>query len=188
MKELQAIQQKLVAPKGQKNEFAHFNFRSAEDILASVKPLLKEENCTLLLTDEIKLIGDRYYVEATVTLINEAGEKEFTKASAREQEVKKGMDASQITGASSSYARKYAMNGLFSIDNTPDADTMNNSISKKEAFESSMRKLKKEYEKNGLEKEWEDDFSDYKECPTKNFRQFYNLAKNELQELLKGVK
>jgi len=113
------IQQELKAPKGQYNKFANFNYRSCEDILEAVKPLLK--NCFLIIQDEIVLIGERYYVKATVSLSN-GSESIVASAFARESQDKKGMDDAQITGATSSYARKYALNGLFAIDDTKDAD------------------------------------------------------------------
>ena len=118
---LQAIQSELVAPKGQYNSFGKYNYRSAEDILA-LKPILKKHNAAITLSDEIVYIEGRYYVEASVTLFAE-GEAIGAKASAREEETKKGMDGSQITGTASSYARKYALNGLFAIDDNKDPDT-----------------------------------------------------------------
>lgn len=120
------IQQGLKAPKGNYNNFGKYNYRSCEDILEAVKPLLSEQGCTLVITDDIMLIGDRFYVKATATLTNSEGVKEVATAYAREQETKSGMDSSQLTGATSSYARKYALNGLFCIDDTKDADTMDN--------------------------------------------------------------
>lgn len=126
------IQTELKAPKGQRNNFGKYNYRSCEDILEAVKPLLKKEKCTLIINDEIEriearyYIKARYYVKATVNLIDiETGEKISTNAYAREEESKKGMDGSQVTGASSSYARKYALNGLFAIDDTKDSDATN---------------------------------------------------------------
>jgi hypothetical protein len=127
MKELIAIQAKLNAPKERRNEFGKYNYRSAEDILKAVKPLLNENGCVLLLSDEIYEFGGRFYVEATATLINAQSEKLSVKGFAREEETKKGMDASQITGTASSYARKYALNGLFAIDDGVDADRLNTS-------------------------------------------------------------
>ena len=127
MKELQIIQSKLKAPKGNYNSFGKYKYRSAEDILEAVKPLLNEENCILTLSDEIVQVGDRYYIKATCTLTNSDGQIVETSALAREEETKKGMDASQITGTASSYARKYALNGLFCIDDTKDADALNTS-------------------------------------------------------------
>jgi hypothetical protein len=122
MKELIIIQQNLRAPKAHRNDFGGFNYRSAEDILEAVKPLLFEQACILTLTDEIILIGERYYVKANATLINSEGKSITVSAYAREEAQKKGMDAAQITGAASSYARKYALNGLFCIDDTRDPD------------------------------------------------------------------
>lgn len=127
MKELQIIQSKLKAPKGNYNSFGKYKYRSAEDILEAVKPLLNEENCILTLSDEIVQVGDRYYIKATCTLVNSDGQIVETSAFARETETKTGMDASQITGTASSYARKYALNGLFCIDDTKDADALNTS-------------------------------------------------------------
>lgn len=126
MKELIMIQQGLKAPKGQYNNFGKYKYRSCEDILEAVKPLLAEQACTLTIQDEINLIGDRYYVKATAILTNSEGQAHTTTAFAREPDDKKGMDESQITGMASSYARKYALNGLFCIDDTKDADTMDN--------------------------------------------------------------
>lgn len=122
MKELIEIQKELKAPKGQYNSFGKYKYRSAEDILEAVKPLLHKNKCQLTLADEIVLIGDRYYVKATARISN-GTETEYTCAYAREDLDKKGMDGSQITGTASSYARKYALNGLFCIDDTKDADT-----------------------------------------------------------------
>lgn len=127
MKELISIQSKLKAPKDKRNEFGKYNYRSAEGILEAVKPLLTESKCTLTITDDILLLGDRFYVKATVTIKNSTGETETATAFAREEETKKGMDASQITGTASSYARKYALNGLLCIDDTKDADALNTS-------------------------------------------------------------
>ena len=120
------IQHKLKAPKGQYNSFGKYNYRSCEDILEGVKPLLKEHNLALLIDDEIVQIGERYYVKATAK-ITDGREIVSATAYARESDTKKGMDESQITGATSSYARKYALNALLCIDDTEDADTMYNS-------------------------------------------------------------
>lgn len=117
---LTIIQQNLKAPKGQFNKFGNYKYRSCEDILEAVKPLLGE--CVLHLTDEIVVVGERYYVKATASLTD--GVKTYTSFGwARESEQKKGMDASQVTGAASSYARKYALNGLLLIDDNKDHDT-----------------------------------------------------------------
>ena len=125
MKELIAIQSELKAPKSQFNKFGGYKYRKAEDILEAVKPLLNKQKCTLTITDDIVMVGNRIYVKATATIKNEKGECETTNGWAREEETKKGMDGSQITGASSSYARKYALNGLFAIDDNADSDTTN---------------------------------------------------------------
>ena len=125
MKELISIQSELKAPKSQYNKFGGYKYRKAEDILEAVKPLLAKEKCTLIITYDVVLIGNRIYVKATATIKNEKGECETTTGWAREEETKKGMDGSQITGASSSYARKYALNGLFAIDDNADSDTTN---------------------------------------------------------------
>ena len=123
---LLAVQGELKAPKGQFNSFGKYNYRNCEDILEAVKPLLAKQGVSLVLTDEIVLIGERYYVKATARFIDEtSGEETDVCAFAREEETKKGMDGSQITGASSSYARKYALNGLFCIDDAKDSDTTN---------------------------------------------------------------
>ena len=119
---LLAIQTKLKAPKGQYNSFGKYSYRSAEDILEAVKPLNAEQGVLLTITDEIKEIGGRVYVVATATVSDGTDELKVS-AFAREPENKKGMDESQITGATSSYARKYALNGLYAIDDNKDADT-----------------------------------------------------------------
>lgn len=125
MKELITIQSELKAPKSQFNKFGGYKYRKAENILEAVKPLLNKQKCTLTITDDIVMVGNRIYVKATATIKNEKGEFETTTGWAREEETKKGMDGSQITGASSSYARKYALNGLFAIDDNADSDTTN---------------------------------------------------------------
>jgi hypothetical protein len=118
------IQSKLKAPKNQYNDFNNFYYRSAEDILEALKPLLKEVGCTLTISDEIVVVAERVYVKAIATL-SDGKDNISTTAFAREEESKKGMDAAQITGAASSYARKYALNGLFCIDDTKDPDSTN---------------------------------------------------------------
>ena len=125
MKELNIIQTSLAAPKGQRNNFGNYNYRSCEDILAAAKPLLKEQECTLTIADDILLVGDRFYIKATATITNKEGLRVCTTAFAREEANKKGMDACQVTGAASSYARKYALCGLFAIDGEKDADATN---------------------------------------------------------------
>ena len=124
MTKLQAIQMELKAPKGQYNSFGKYYYRSCEDILEAVKPLCQKYNAVLTITDEIVVIGDRYYVKATAVLTDLEGDGDVIEAEAcaREADSKSGMDASQITGSASSYARKYALNGLFCIDDVKDAD------------------------------------------------------------------
>ena len=121
---LMAVQAELKAPKNQHNSFGKYDYRSAEDIIEAVKPLLKENGLFLNMSDEVVLVGDRYYIKATVKVVDVVtGESVQTSALARESAQKKGMDESQVTGTASSYARKYALNGLFAIDDNRDADT-----------------------------------------------------------------
>ena len=123
---LLSVQTKLKAPKSQYNAFGKYSYRNCEDILEAVKPICAEAKATVYLSDDIVMIGDRYYVKATATFVDvETGDGIIVHAYAREEESKKGMDGSQVTGASSSYARKYALNGLFDIDDTKDSDTTN---------------------------------------------------------------
>ena len=123
------IQTELKAPKNQRNNFGGYDYRSCEDILEAVKPLCEKYNVVTLIEDAIVMVGERYYVRATAILVDLEDQKDGQIATienvayAREEENKKGMDASQVTGATSSYARKYALNGLFCIDDTKDADT-----------------------------------------------------------------
>lgn len=158
------IQDELKAPKNQRNDFGKYNYRSCEDIFEAVKPLLIKEKLLLRMTDELVQIGERYYIKATAILTDGTETIENT-AYAREEENKKGMDGSQITGASSSYARKYALNGLFLIDDVKDSDTTNTGEEKsdnasakqietlKKIFntEDRMKKLLDKYELNKIE-------------------------------------
>lgn len=126
------IQSKLKAPKNQLNKFGGYKYRSCEDILEAVKPHLFDEKLALVISDEVALINNRFYVVATITLYDTESDKTIiTKGYAREEEIKKGMDSSQITGASSSYARKYALNAMFLIDDTKDSDYTNDQIRQK---------------------------------------------------------
>ena len=145
-----AIQSELKAPKGQFNKFGNYKYRNAEDILEAVKPLLKKYNCLLTLSDDIRLVGDRFYVMATATITDaETRKYEEVKAFAIEEATKKVMDASQITGTASSYARKYALNGLFCIDDTKDADS--NEYKKQEKQEKKTAKeLKEDIDKDAI--------------------------------------
>lgn len=134
LERLLSVQHELKAPKGQRNNFGNYNYRSAEDILEAVKPLLTKYSLLQTITDEVVLIGDRYYIKATVTLYDAkigvsqnvgmvSSNTVMVSAYAREADQKKGMDEAQVTGSASSYARKYALNGLYAIDDTKDADT-----------------------------------------------------------------
>ena len=121
---LQAVQRDLKAPKNQQNTFGKYKYRSAEDILEAVKPLLNDNGLVLTMDDDVLVVGDRFYIKSTVTLIDSvAGDELSTHALAREPQTKKGMDDPQISGTASSYARKYALNGLFAIDDAKDADS-----------------------------------------------------------------
>ncbi|MFT9495853.1 ERF family protein [Anaerosolibacter sp.] len=123
---LMNVQTKLKAPKSQRNNFGNYNYRSCEDILEALKPIMAEQKVALIINDEPLLIGERHYIKATARLIDiEKGEHIEVSALAREEDTKKGMDSSQITGSTSSYARKYALNGLFCIDDTKDSDATN---------------------------------------------------------------
>ena len=120
------IQAELKAPKNQTNAFGKYKYRSAEDIVEAVKPILSKYETALVITDEVVQVGDRVYVKATATLLDDTDNHISVSGWAREEEVKKGMDSAQITGSASSYARKYALNGLFAIDDTKDSDATNN--------------------------------------------------------------
>ena len=153
---LLAIQTKLKAPKGQYNKFGNFNYRSAEDILEAVKPLNAEQGVLLTITDEIKEVGGRVYVVATATVSDGTDELKVS-AFAREPENKKGMDESQITGATSSYARKYALNGLYAIDDNKDADTdehkQQDNAPKKQQTQKQQQKQQQQQAKEPTEQE-----------------------------------
>ena len=123
---LSEIQTELKAPKGQRNNFGNYNYRSAEDILEAVKPILKKHTCALIISDDVVSIEGRVYVKSEAILISENVRIAYAVGFAREAESKKGMDESQITGSASSYARKYALNGLLCIDDTKDSDFSNN--------------------------------------------------------------
>lgn len=138
---LMEIQNELNVPKNQRNTFGNYNYRSCEDILEAVKPLCKKNNVAITISDEIIEISDRFYLKATATLWDCDSEKTISNtAYAREEETKKGMDSSQITGSTSSYARKYALNGLFAIDDTKDADTQENSDKKHTTANTTQKK------------------------------------------------
>jgi len=148
---LNQIQTRLNAPKNQYNSFGKYKYRSCEDILEGLKPLLKEQGVSLIISDDIMLVGDRYYVKATATLFD--GENIVsTSAMARESKEKKGMDSAQVTGSTSSYARKYALNGLFAIDDSKDSDTGNHPDKKKSVKEPNFALIEKLYEVGKISK------------------------------------
>lgn len=166
------IQTELKAPKNQVNKFGGYNYRSCEDILEAVKPLLDKYRCTLKIADELVNIGERYYIKATAKLIDVDKETFIENtAFAREEESKKGMDGSQITGATSSYCRKYCLNGLFLIDDTKDADT-------EEFREQQEKKPKKEtdYRKQLIE------YCNKNEIDMNDIAKEYNLSGSSKQE------
>lgn len=157
MKELIEIQTKLKAPKSKYNSFGKYNYRSLEDILEAVKPMLKELNCTLIISDSLVMMGDWHYVKAVAVLKNSEGETVTGEGFAREDPSRSGMSAGQITGSNSSYARKYALNGLFLIDDTKDPDTDEYKVES----DAKAKKEKKESDKRRkeLEKKFPDVFS-----------------------------
>ena len=125
-KKLIEVQTRLKAPKNQYNSFGKYSYRNCEDILEALKPILHEVGATIIISDEVVSVNERYYIKATVKFIDtETGEVVEASANAREEDNKKGMDSSQLTGSTSSYARKYALNGLFAIDDTKDSDFTN---------------------------------------------------------------
>jgi len=183
------IQNELKAPKSQFNAFGKYKYRNAEDILESVKPLCFKYKATLTLSDEIVLIGERHYVKATATLtdIEKPELKIWTTAYAREEESKKGMDGSQVTGASSSYARKYALNGLFNIDDTKDSDSTNThgkddkETTTQEVTNEEILKLFALAEQAGYSKD-----TVFKQAKEKYKKEVENLKKAEYNQLITG--
>ena len=183
IEKLLKIQLELKAPKGQRNTFGNYNYRSCEDILEAIKPLLDEYKCTLTLNDTIEYIGDRYYIKATATIIDlENGTSVNNTAYAREEEIKKGMDASQITGATSSYARKYALNGLLLIDDTKDADT--------DEYQKQTKKedtKKEDTKKEPTNREQLIKYCNDKKLDTAEVSKKYNLTKSSNEEDYKSA-
>jgi len=182
------VQTQLKAPKNQYNIFGKYYYRSCEDITEAVKPLLAEENLVMTISDELILIGERYYVKATVTVIDgETGEKHEVHAYAREAESKKGMDESQITGAASSYARKYALNGMFAIDDTKDSDATNthennNQNIDKQTIAAITSFIKRDDKAKNIA------VSFLKTKGFNNFDGLYKLSQAEVDELLDKIK
>lgn len=152
---LQAVQAELKAPKGQYNSFGKYKYRSCEDILEAAKPVLAKHGAAIVISDQIVQVGERYYIKATARFYDaeKDGASVDNTAWAREPDDKKGMDPSQITGTASSYARKYALNGLLLIDDTKDADTdehQNQTAAPKESKAAKIAKLKIEMERTGI--------------------------------------
>ena len=188
---LTALQNKLKAPKGQYNSFGKYAYRNAEDILESVQPLLAEFGLAMFISDSIEVYDTRTYVKATVTLVNidKPDEIIINSAFAREEEEKKGMDGSQITGASSSYARKYAMNAMFAIDDTKDSDTTN-THGKDDAKSGTVKKELTRTEMidvfNSMAKEKQEKaFADYKEQTGKTVKEAKYLTTEFLRNAIK---
>ena len=188
IKKLTNVQNELKAPKSQVNKFAGFNYRSCEDILEAVKPLLFKNGLVLQINDEIINIGDRFYVQATAKIIDEENNFIEAKAYAREPSEKPKMDESQVTGSASSYARKYALNGLFCIDDSKDADFYDNTKNNND----NTKKENKVYNKNSNDKNNNDNTKNDKITGKEEAQiQYYiNLHKIELQTILDtyGVK
>ena len=168
--QLSVIQSKVKAPKGQFNSFGKYHYRSAEDILEAVKQVVNPMGYSITISDTIINVGDRYYIKATATLSN-GKESWSVDGYAREEESKKGMDGSQVTGASSSYARKYALNGLFALDDTKDSDATN-THGKQEDIKPVL-----------LETLWEDDLSKCKNIEELNALYQKLSSKYKLQQL-----
>ncbi|WP_308779608.1 ERF family protein [uncultured Clostridium sp.] len=187
LEKLMNIQSELQAPKNQFNRFGKYNYRNCEDILEALKPYLKKYNCVVTLNDELIIIGDRYYVKAIATIKDTESEAtESTTAFAREEETKKGMDGSQVTGASSSYARKYALNGLFAIDDNKDSDTTNTNNKDKKVTEIKLSEaqIKRAYAlgyKAGYDKANVD-----KQILTKFNKKIQDLTKEEYELVCNG--
>jgi len=176
MKELIAIQQELKAPKGQMNTFGNYKYRSAEDILEAVKPLLAEHNATILITDEVKSANEHIYIEATVVF--QVGENHISvKAQAGINPNRKGMDVSQSYGSSSSYAKKYALGNLLLLDDTKDADSKDNTEENKPSTEKELddakQTLREAHEMGSL---------------TKAYHELPNIQKTELRDFANELK
>lgn len=203
MKSLIAIQNELKCNKSQYNSFGKYNYRSCEDIVESVKPLLKKYECLLILSDEVVSIADRIYVKATATITDKDGKTQSVTAYARESAEKKGMDDSQITGTASSYARKYALNGLLLIDDTKDADTDESKIESDSRAKKQDKVKTAETEKkyiderkvNALMKKCETDgvspMTIFDKCNVSSFadlteKQFYYITQNWTEVFVHG--
>lgn len=186
---LAQIQVDIKAPKNLHNSFGNYNYRNAESIYEAVKPYLKKHNVTLLITDDVVAVGESHYVKATATLYD--GESDDTisvSALAREAADKKGMDASQITGATSSYARKYALNGMFLLDDTKDSDTdeykkESDARSKRQTKEptitdNEVQKLKDKCAKDGIREAYLFESYSHKNLSELTLKEYYQIDKN----------
>ena len=187
MKELFEIQQRLVSNKANFNEFGKFNYRSLENILADVKPLLNELKCTITFTDDMVLIGERYYVKSTVTLENESGEKKEAVAFAREDASRPGMSESQVTGTASSYARKYAICSLLAINEEQDPDGMDNRSKKavnepKTSINPDALDYVVETEMDKLKRFYQSKFRTMSPEEQKIFTEFKDFYKNKIEK------
>ena len=187
MKELFEIQQRLVSNKANFNEFGKFNYRSLENILADVKPLLNELKCTITFTDDMVLIGERYYVKSTVTLENESGEKKEAVAFAREDASRPGMSESQVTGTASSYARKYAICSLLAINEEQDPDGMDNRSKKavnepKTSINPDALDYVVETEMDKLKRFYQSKFRTMSPEEQKVFTEFKDFYKNKIEK------
>lgn len=179
---LSKIQQELKVPKEQFNKFANFKYRSQEDILEAIKPLLAEHGLLLVLSDIPVLIGERYYIKATARLSDQTDYMDV-EAYARESEGKKGMDDSQVTGTASSYARKYALNGLFLIDDTRDVDSKDNSETNPELFKKLKLAIQDVVYMEELESLRQDISDSAKELSSSDFQEIVGLAKKKKEIL-----
>ena len=181
---LLAVQTELKAPKGQYNSFGKYKYRSCEDIVEAVKPLLLKYKAVLTITDDVVMRGERYYIQATTHFIDvETGDEINTTAYAREEETKKGMDGSQVTGASSSYARKYALNALFAIDDTKDSDSTNTHGKEPKEEEPTISRL--DALRNAVMKVCKGDIDKADSAAQKRFGcNFLDMTEKQLEEVL----
>jgi len=187
IEKLAAIQSELKAPKSQFNSFGKYKYRNCEDILEALKPLLARHKCVVLLSDKVNAIGSRFYIEATATL-QDAKESISVTASAREEEVKKGMDSAQISGACSSYSRKYSLSGLFCIDDNRDADSEKpvSEGEKKKLNEDAVKaKIKSCADRPTLEKMWIEMSQALKTSP--DIKKAFVIRGSELDEAGKSI-
>lgn len=179
---LSQIQFRLVAKKGQYNNFGKYSYRSCEDILEGLKPLLDEFKVSVVLEDEVINVGDRYYIKATAKLFKDKELLNSASASAREPQIQKGMNDSQITGSASSYARKYALNGLFAIDDNKDADT--NEYKRNSQRTASMTPPVTPTQPNILTKNQIDELTNLLYTSKANYKDFFTYLTDKL---LRGI-